>query len=119
MALPTQAFPVVLGLVAALAGAFANWFYKHGARRLGEVPLHHNWQIAAGLISFAAVLVLLLWAFRSGGRLLVVYPVYATTYIWVVLIAVYLDAEPWSGWQLLGIGLIMLGVALVAGRAPS
>ncbi len=110
----SQAIPIILSLVAAMGGAFANWFYKVGANNIGEVAWHKNWYILAGLISFTSVLVLFLLAYKLGGRLFVIYPVYATTYIWAGLIGVYIDKEPWSIWQIIGVGLILMGVSMTA-----
>lgn len=115
----SQLVPILLSLLAALAGAFANWFYKTGANKMSELAWYKNWYIGAGLLSFTSVLILFIIAFRFGGRLLVVYPVYATTYIWVGLIGVYFYQEPWALRQVAGIGLIILGVSLVAGGRPN
>jgi len=112
--LSSQTIPIVLGLIAAVAGAFANWFYKAGAEQFGELAWYKNWYIVEGLFSFTAVLILFLWAFKLGGRLFIVYPVYATTYIWAGLIGIYIDKEPWSIWQLIGVGLIIVGVSVVS-----
>jgi len=114
----SQTLPIILSLAAAFTGAFANWFYKTGANKMDELVWYKNWYIAAGLVFFTSVLVLFIIAFRMGGRLFVVYPVYATTYIWVGLIGVYLDKEPWSIWQIAGTGFIILGVGLIAGGYP-
>lgn len=114
----SQIVPIVLSLTAAFNGAFANWFYKTGANKMDELVWYKNWFIPAGVVSFISVLVLFIFAFKVGGRLFVVYPVYATTYIWVGLLGVYLDKEPWTMWQVTGVGLIILGVSLIAGGYP-
>lgn len=108
-----QSVPILLSLLAALSGAVAQYFYKHAALSIKEVPIYRNLQLFAGLFFFTLVLVLFIIAFRKGGRLFVIYPVYATTYIWVGLIGVWLDREPWSWIQVAGVLTIMLGVALI------
>ena len=44
----------------------------------------------------------------------VVYPVYATTYIWGGLIAFYLLKESFGSWSITGALLIILGVMLIS-----
>ena len=63
-------------------------------------------------------MILFVAAFRLGGRLSVIYPVYATTFIWATVIAVFVDHEPISWAQAVGIGVIVGGVILVTTAAP-
>jgi len=113
-AAPSQFIPIVLNLVAAVLGALGQYLYKIGGLKLGVIPLIKNWYLYTGMILFCVVMVLFVWAFRLGGRLGVVYPVYATTFIWGFLIATMLDQEPYSWVQVLGIGFIMVGVSCIA-----
>lgn len=106
-------FPILLSAVAAVLGALANWLFKKAALQVMEVPLYKNFALGLGLVSFMAVLVLFMLAFRSGGKLLVIYPTYATTYIWALLLAKYFDREVISATQVAGIAAVMLGVALI------
>ena len=85
-----------------------------GASKIDSLGLVKNYYILGGLVSFTAVLVLFIIAFRMGGRMFVVYPVYATTYIWGGLLAYYLIKEPIGIWQLVGTALIMLGVSAIS-----
>lgn len=109
----SQAMPIILSLIAAIAGAFAQFFYKAGALQIKEIPIYKNWPIFAGLISFTIVLILFIAAFRMGGRMFVIYPVYATTYIWVGVLGVFVDKEPWSWLQVAGVLIICSGVGLL------
>ncbi len=113
----SQIWPVIVAQVAALFGAFGNYFYKLGAARLGVISIFKNWQIGVGVISFTVVMVCFILSFKLGGRLAVVYPVYATTFLWAFLIGTVLDREPWNVYQLVGILFIAIGVAFVAGFA--
>ena len=114
MSTQSQTFPIILSLVAAVAGAFAQYFYKVGSSYVLEVSIYKNWHIIFGLISFTAVLVLFIFAFRIGGRMFVIYPIYATTYIWGGLIAYYIDKEPINLWQIVGVAFIMVGVSVIS-----
>ncbi|WP_413289695.1 hypothetical protein [Bdellovibrio sp. HCB337] len=105
--------PLSLSLVAAVCGAAANLFYKKAATRFLEVPVWQNGPLFLGLLCFTLVLVLFISAFRMGGELLVVYPAYATTYIWALVFAAKFGDESISLWQYVGVGFIMLGVSFV------
>ena len=106
--MPGQTVPIVLNLVAALLGAFGQYFYKIGAQRSSLAA------IAVGVVMFIGVMGLFVLAYRQGGRISIVYPFYATTFLWGALIGVWLEREPWSNWYLLGLGLILAGLAVMA-----
>lgn len=109
----SQLTPILMTLVAAVSGALAQFFYKKAALNFTEVPIWNNFSLFAGLALFTLVLVLFIVAFRMGGRLFVIYPVYATTYIWVGLLGVFIGKEPWTWVQLVGVATIILGVTLI------
>lgn len=110
----SQLIPICLSLVAALFGAFAQYFYKMGALRLDFSNLFKNYYLFAGVICFSLVLILFIIAFRMGGRMFVIYPIYATTYIWSGLIAYYLASETFNIYQISGVILIILGVICIS-----
>lgn len=114
----SQTVPILLNLLAAFIGAGGQYLYKLGASRLAEVPLYRNWQLFAGMVLFCGVMGCFVWAFKLGGRLSVVYPVYATTFVWGMALAVLVDGEPYSALQLSGIAVIVLGVAMLAAGYP-
>lgn len=109
-----QLYPILLSLVAAFFGAWAQFFYKNAAAKLFSVHIIKNYHLYFGLISFFVVLVLFMTAFRLGGRMLVIYPVYATTYIWNGIIASTLGKEQFNFWQILGTTFIILGVSVIS-----
>jgi len=115
---PSQLIPILLYLFAGVAGAAGQYLYKMGAARLGEVPLWKNVHIFSGVFAFTLVMVCFVAAFRLGGRLSVVYPMYAATFIWGALIGVLIDHEPWSWVQVGGIATIVAGCIMVAVGAP-
>lgn len=109
-----QTVPIIINLVAAIFGAFGQYCYKIGAGRLKEIPIYQNWQIILGMGLFLIVMVLMIAGFKLGGRLSIVYPVYATTFIWGTLIGIFLDNEGWSVPQIVGTLLVVVGVSVVA-----
>ena len=114
----SQLVPILLNLVAAVLGASGQYLYKMGAGRLSTIPLYRNWPIFVGMFLFCVVMVLFVVAFRLGGRMSVVYPIYATTFVWGTLIAIQFDHEPYSWVQLAGVGVILAGVAMIAWGSP-
>ena len=110
----SQTIPILLILVAAVFGAAAQYFFKLGSVRLLEVFILKNYFLIAGLVSFWIVLGLILLSFRVGGKMMVVYPTYGTTYIWSLLIAHYIDKEMVNPVQIVGIFVIILGIGLVS-----
>ena len=102
-------------LVAALVGALGQFLYKAGADRATGGPLSYvlNVRIAGGVACYVAVMVLFVAAFRRGGQLSVLYPIYATTFVWAALIAWGAYGEPIRPVNLLGMGLLVAGMFLM------
>lgn len=109
----SQRIPILLYFIASFLGAFGQYFYKMGSKKLGFVPLLQNWPLFAGVACFCIVMVLFVAGFKLGGRMGVVYPVYATTFIWGLLIAKHLENEVILLSQIVGVGLIVAGVMTI------
>jgi hypothetical protein len=75
--------------VAAVLGAAGQYLYKSGADVSdGTIAGYlYNPRILGGAICYVGVMVLFVTAFRIGGALMVLYPIYASTFIWAALIA--------------------------------
>ena len=110
----SQLVPILLNLVAACIGAFGQFFYKRGSQDLGSVPLWKNFNILAGCALFCVVMVLFVVAYKMGGKVSVVYPFYATTFIWSTLIAMTILRESVSPLQWIGILAVTVGTAVIA-----
>lgn len=112
MLLKTPPLAVVSVLVASLLGAIAPIFLEHGARQWqGRVTdLILNPWVLAGAATYSAVLVFLTYAFRLGGTVRVVYPVYALTFIWSALLAAYHHGASVEPVHVGGMALLMAGV---------
>lgn len=109
-----QTIPILLVLLAALIGAIAQYLFKLGSLKILEVFILKNYYLVLGVFSFFLVLILMLIAFRLGGKMMIVYPVYGTTYIWGLLIAHYFDKEIINPFQIIGIFVIIAGIGLVS-----
>jgi len=110
----SQTVPILLNLIAAVLGAVGQYLYKIGGLRLGQMPLYKNWPLFSGMILFCVVMVLFVFSFKLGGRLSVVYPIYATTFLWGTIIAIFIDREPYTIMQIAGIFVILIGVCMIA-----
>ncbi len=108
--------PILLFLIAAFLGALGQYLYKTGAESTSDRFLSWitNYRIILGVICYVSVMFLFFIAFRIGGPLTVLYPVYATTFIWSLLIGILLLGEKVTVYNFFGIGLIIVGVYLIA-----
>jgi len=67
----------------------------------------------AGVLCYIAVMVLFVAAFEIGGSLTVLYPIYASTFIWAALIAWRVYGTPITMTKVLGMGLLIVGMFLL------
>ncbi|KPK67158.1 hypothetical protein AMJ87_13825 [candidate division WOR_3 bacterium SM23_60] len=107
--------PIVLFLIAAFLGALGQYFYKTGAM-VGGSSLSSwvfNYRLIIGLICYVSIMFIFIYAFRIGGALTVLYPVYATTFVWALLIGVLLLGESVTVYKIIGVGCIIFGIYLI------
>jgi multidrug transporter EmrE-like cation transporter len=101
--------------VAALLGAVGQFLYKSGAEaaRGGWMTYVLNARLAGGVICYIAVMVLFVAAFKRGGALTVLYPIYASTFIWAALIAYLAYGTPLKVVHIVGFVLLVAGMYLL------
>lgn len=109
-----QKVPIILNCVAAIFGAFGQWFYKKGALQITEKPF--NLYLVVGVFMFIGVMALFVIGYRLGGKISVVYPFYATTFIWGAALGVLLEKESIRWPSIIGIVFIILGLTLIASQ---
>jgi uncharacterized integral membrane protein len=109
----SQLLLIFLILIAFICGASANLFFKKASSQILEVPVYQNTSLFVGLSLFTLVLILFILAFRFGGETTVIYPAYATTYIWVAYLSYKIDGIEISHMQIWGMFFVILGVSLV------
>lgn len=110
----SQKIPIVLNCIAALVGAFGQYFYKKGGEELAKGGSPVNPSVIIGIVLFCAVMALFVASYRLGGRISVVYPFYATTFVWGTILGVLLQKEPWHQAYLVGLALVLTGTAIIA-----
>src|SRR5205085_12329495 len=79
----TSPLAIVFFVIAAFLGALGQFYYKSGAEKAGNTLASYvfNARLLGGVICYIAVMVLFVAAFKRGGALTVLYPIYASTFI--------------------------------------
>ncbi len=111
----TPAISVALFMLASFLGALGQYLYKSGADIAGGSVASYalNPRLLSGVVCYVAVMALFVAAFRKGGSLTVLYPIYATTFIWAALIALVAYGTPIKTINIGGMGLLVLGMFLM------
>ena len=73
-----------------------------------------NPRILGGVVCYIAVMVLFIAAYRNGGALTLLYPTYASTFIFAAIIALLAYGTPITAVNILGIMFLVLGMVLMA-----
>ena len=115
---PTPLLSIVLILVASVFGATGTFLYKTGAAHATEtgvsgLSLATEPRILGGVGSYLVVMVLFVSAFKNGGAMSVLYPLYATTFILGALISMAAFGTPIRPPNLAGMGMLIVGMHLM------
>ena len=110
---------IVYFVIAALLGAVGQYLYKSGADVADASWQSYvaNPRLIGGVICYVSVMVLFVVAFKQGGSLTVLYPIYASTFIWAALIAWYAYGTPITMTNVLGMLLLVAGMLLLGRQA--
>jgi drug/metabolite transporter (DMT)-like permease len=104
---------ILLVFGAGVVGSFGAVFLKMGAVRLnGTLASFVNPRLILGVALYLGSSVIYGAGIR-GGQLSVLYPMVSLGYIWTILWARLFFKEAFTSRKLAGLGLILLGVALV------
>ncbi len=116
MLMKTPLLAIASVLVAAVLGAIAPFFFEHGSKQWQGrvVDFVLNPWILAGMVTYVAVMVFFTYAFRMGGTVKVLYPLYATTFIWAALIALFHHGAPIELVHVGGMVLLVAGVVAMS-----
>src|SRR5688572_14817752 len=110
--LQTPLVSIVCVLIASVLGASGQFLFKLAASRGGGAPLGFLWTPWAliGLACYVAVMILFGHAFQRGGTVQVLYPIYATTFIWAAVMAWAIYAHPIRPIHVAGMILLIVGI---------
>ena len=89
--------------------------YKSGAESAGASIGSYllNPRLLGGVVCYVAVMVLFVAAFKRGGALSVLYPLYASTFIWGAILALVAYGTPIKTVNVAGMALLVLGMYLM------
>ena len=112
----TKLWAIGLVLLCTLFTSAAQIFYKLGAGNLefDILKLITNYPVLIGLVLYGLGALILIIALR-GGELSALYPIVATSYIWVSIFSIYFLNEAMNLFKWSGVAVIVLGVAFVTG----
>ncbi len=109
---------IFITLVAALMASAAQVMYKKGLttklRKMSDfVKLLKNKLVVGGLILYIIALLVYLYALSSTA-LSVAYPIFASTFIFITIISVFMLGEKITLKRALGTILIFIGIFIIA-----
>jgi len=106
---------IALFVIAAMLGALGQYLYKSGADAAGTTAASYllNARLWGGVLCYVTVMVLFVAGFKRGGAMTVLYPVYATTFIWAALIGLLAYGTPIKPVNIAGMVLLVGGIHLM------
>jgi len=107
-------WPVLAAMICALAGSMGQLLFKTGSASVGMSLSSWltNWRVLAGFFLYGVSAIGFIVALKHG-KLSLLYPVIATSYIWVTLLSVWFLGEKANMYHWVGIALILSGVAII------
>ena len=106
----TKVWAVVLVVFCTFLTSTAQIFLKFGAQRLPAV--FSNTPLIVGMLIYGVAAFALIVSFK-GGEVTVLYPIIATSYIWVTLLSSFYFGEPLLWLKFVGVFSIMLGICFI------
>ncbi|OAI12092.1 hypothetical protein A1507_19060 [Methylomonas koyamae] len=111
----TPLISILFFLIASVAGAAGQYLYKSGAEaaNAGIWSYLLNLKLWAGVACYIAVMVLFIAAFKRGGSPAVLYPIYASTFIWAAVFGWLWYGIPIKAVNVAGMACLVLGMLLM------
>jgi uncharacterized membrane protein len=105
---------IAIVLFCAILAASGQIFFKLSSKSFSMDPTTwiKNPFFISGIILYATSAVLFIWTLKFGN-LSVLYPLIATSYIWVSILSVWLLKEDFPLFKWIGVALIMLGILVI------
>ena len=114
MGMEVKSWGIVIILFTTLLTSSAQILLKLGVNKSGFsfINLAANYYLIFGFFLYGVAGILTISAFRKG-EVSVLYPIFATSYVWVAFLSNYLLKEELSLFRWFGIILIVFGVSLL------
>ena len=102
-------------LLASVLGAAGQYLFKTGADRaapgLGALLLS-PW-LWLGVACYTGVMLMFTQAFRQGGTVTFLYPIYSSTFIWAAVLGWLIYQQPIRPIHILGMALLIAGMVFM------
>lgn len=105
---------ILLVVFCALLGAIGQIFFKLSSKSFNFdiFSIMTNWKFLIGLFFYGIATILFIFALKQGN-LSILYPIIATSYIWVTIFSVIFLKESFPLFKWFGILLIILAVWII------
>lgn len=112
--MPTKLWAMGIIFASTLLTSTAQLFWKFGSNKLefNVLSAITNIELITGILLYAIAGILLILSFR-GGEVSVLYPIFATSYIWVSFLSIYFLGEIMNPYKWIGISAIVAGIVLI------
>ncbi|MBU0629037.1 MAG: EamA family transporter [Nanoarchaeota archaeon] len=110
----TKTWAIGLMVLCTVFTSFAQILYKMGADKLefNLISLITNVPLISGMALYVLGAIIMITAFK-GGEVSVLYPIIATSYIWVSLLSMYVFKESLNLFRWAGILIIIIGIIFI------
>ena len=112
--MPTKTWAIGLMVLTTIFTSIAQVFYKLGADRLqlNIMSIITNLPLITGMALYLIAAIIMITAFK-GGEVSTLYPIIATSYIWVSLLSAYFFNESLNLLRWTGIFIIIAGIIFI------
>ncbi|MBS3121950.1 EamA family transporter [Candidatus Woesearchaeota archaeon] len=108
---------IVLVILSTAFISVAQVFYKLASTKMVfDITIIYNYYLYIGLIFYGVAALLLILALKKG-ELSTVYPMIATSYLWVIILSYFVFDETINLFKWVGVALIMIGVMVLGGKS--
>ncbi|MEM4247435.1 MAG: hypothetical protein QXR48_01515 [Candidatus Woesearchaeota archaeon] len=108
----TKASAIILVVLCTLLTSFAQVLWKFAANKNAFIGMITSWQLWSGFLLYGIGAAVLIRSFKDG-EVSVLYPIIATSYIWVALLSNHFFNEPITTFKWVGITGIILGITIL------
>jgi|SRR3989344_2974164 len=107
----TKLWSILLVLFTTLLTSSAQLLYKFGSATLtfNITSILTNYYLLGGILLYAVGGILMILSFR-GGEVSVLYPIIATSYIWVSWLSIFFLNERMNAFKWFGVAFIIFGI---------
>ena len=113
--MPTKPWAILLIVLTTFLTSSAQILYKLGIPTLtySIMGILTNYYLISGLFLYGIGATLMIISFR-GGEVSVLYPIIATSYIWVSLLSIYFLGEKMNAFRWIGVFIIIAGIVSIS-----